>query len=94
MALFDGPDENAHKFRPVGQLTGALESLPQARSQAPCGFCFRRFVASHGPEVTSVGVFGVQRTYESSGASLLIQFTSDETAPPTGEGFEAFYDCV
>ena len=63
VALFDGPDENAHKFRPNGQLTGALESLPQARSQAlPC-FCFQRFVVSHtphAPELTGVGVFGVR----------------------------------
>ena len=60
MALFDGPDENAHKFRPNGQLTGALESLPQARSQAlPC-FCFRLCRLAHAPELTGVGVFGVR----------------------------------
>ena len=60
VALFDGPDENAHKFRPNGQLTGALESLPQARSQAlPC-FCFRRFVVSNASELTGVGVFAVR----------------------------------
>ena len=93
MALFDGPDENAHKFRPNGQLTGALESLPQARSPASA-FGDPSSRTPHAPELTGVGVLGAQRTYESSGASLLIQFTSDETAPPTGEGFEAFYDCV
>ena len=63
VALFDGMDDTAHKFRPNGQITGTLDSLPQA-------------------------------TWESSGSNLLIQFTSDETAPAQGEGFEAYYDCV
>ena len=63
VALFDGPDEDSHKFRPNGQITGTLEGL-------------------------------VQTTWESTGSSLLMQFTSDETVPEPGEGFEAYYDCV
>ena len=63
VALYDGADESGGKFRPNGQITGTLESLPQT-------------------------------TWESSGSSMLIQFTSDETAPQHGEGFEAHYECV
>jgi hypothetical protein len=36
----------------------------------------------------------IQRTWDASGSSMLVQFTSDETAPQVGEGFEAYYDCV
>jgi hypothetical protein len=63
VALFDGADDSAHKFRPNGQITGTLQDLAQT-------------------------------TWESSGSSMLVQFTSDETAPEQGEGFEAYYDCV
>lgn len=61
--LLQGGDADAHKFRPNGQISGSLDSLPQA-------------------------------SYLSSGNAMLVQFTSDETAPEVGEGFEAYYDCV
>lgn len=63
VALLDGPDASAHKFRPNGQVTGLLQTLPQT-------------------------------TWDGSGSSILVQFTSDESAPRAGEGFEAHYDCV
>ena len=63
VALFDGPDEDSHKFRPNGQVSGLFDALPQSE-------------------------------WESTGSSLLLQFTSDETAPEPGEGFEAHYDCL
>ena len=58
-----GDSEDARKFRPNGQFSGNLDSLPQ-------------------------------RTWVASGSTMLVQFTSDETAPQQGEGFEAYYDCV